>query len=113
MIAPSTVAIPRCSLLALLLIPLAAGDGEEPPMSGYSPAHARDERQIEQNFRRIPSPDEEKKQHRFFTAEKPLAPRLAGCYSHCPAMPSTNKTKRAAERIDQDSRRHIHSRSSP
>ena len=72
MIALSTVAIPLRSLLALLLIPVAAGDGAEPPMSGYSPVHARDERQIEQSFRRIPSPEEEKKQHRFFTAE----PRL-------------------------------------
>jgi len=38
-------------------------------MTGYSPGHAREEQAIEARFRAIPSPDEERKQHRYFTAE--------------------------------------------
>ena len=38
-------------------------------MTGYSRERARDERQIEQRLRAIPSADEEKRQHRYFTAE--------------------------------------------
>jgi len=42
---------------------------QEAPMTGYSRELARDELQLEQRFRAIPSPEEEKKQHRYFTAE--------------------------------------------
>ncbi|MBZ5595093.1 MAG: M28 family metallopeptidase [Acidobacteriia bacterium] len=38
-------------------------------MTGYSRERARDEQRVEEQFRAIPSPEEEKKQHRFFTAE--------------------------------------------
>ncbi len=38
-------------------------------MTGYSRERARDERQIEQRLRAIPSAEEEKRQHRYFTAE--------------------------------------------
>ena len=37
----------------------------------------RDERAIEQEFRSIPSPDQERKQHRYFTAEPHPAGRNA------------------------------------
>lgn len=40
-----------------------------PPMTGYSTERARAERSIEERFRAIPSPAEERKQHRYFTAE--------------------------------------------
>jgi len=38
-------------------------------MTGYSREQARQERVIEEQFRAIPSPEEEKRQHRYFTAE--------------------------------------------
>jgi N-acetylated-alpha-linked acidic dipeptidase len=38
-------------------------------MTGYSRERARDERQIEERLRAIPSAEEEKRQHRYFTAE--------------------------------------------
>ena len=38
-------------------------------MTGYSRERARDERDLEARLRAIPSPEEEKKQHRYFTAE--------------------------------------------
>ena len=43
--------------------------GPEPHMAGYSAARARDEQAIERQFRALPSPDEERKEHRYFTAE--------------------------------------------
>lgn len=41
---------------------------------GFTSAHAAKENEIEQKFKAIPSPDEERRQHRIFTAE----PHLAG-----------------------------------
>jgi N-acetylated-alpha-linked acidic dipeptidase len=38
-------------------------------MSGYSKQAALAERQVEENFKRMPSPEEARKHHRFFTAE--------------------------------------------
>jgi N-acetylated-alpha-linked acidic dipeptidase len=38
-------------------------------MTGYSNARARAEQAIEQQFRALPSADEERRQHRYFTAE--------------------------------------------
>ena len=38
-------------------------------MAGYSRERARDEQAIEQRYRATPSPEQEKKQHRYFTAE--------------------------------------------
>ena len=60
----------RC--IAILPLLLAAGlhaQNAAPEMTGYSPERAREERDIERRFRAIPSPDEEKKLHRYFTAE--------------------------------------------
>lgn len=41
---------------------------------GFTPGHAAHEAQIETKFKSIPSPDEERRQHRIFTAE----PHVAG-----------------------------------
>jgi N-acetylated-alpha-linked acidic dipeptidase len=53
-----------CAIAAALL-----AQETDPHMTGYSAARARQEQAIERQFRAIPSPDEEKKQHRYFTAE--------------------------------------------
>jgi len=59
----------QLAIFALLCAaPITAQDAT-PPMTGYSRAAAQTERALEQRFRAIPSPDEEKKQHRYFTAE--------------------------------------------
>src|SRR5260370_2857908 len=44
-------------------------DAQTSAMTGYSRERARDERQFEQRLRAIPSAEEEKRQHRYFTAE--------------------------------------------
>ena len=41
---------------------------------GFTPAHATRETAVEENFKSIPTPDEERRQHRIFTAE----PHIAG-----------------------------------
>ena len=51
-----------CLLLAVL-------NAQNRGMTGYSSERARDEQGIEERFRAIPSPEEEKKHHRYFTAE--------------------------------------------
>jgi N-acetylated-alpha-linked acidic dipeptidase len=38
-------------------------------MSGFSPQAAKSQKQIEEKFKRIPSPEEARKLHRYFTAE--------------------------------------------
>src|SRR3954466_5509129 len=38
-------------------------------MSGYSQQGALKQREVEEKFKRIPSPEEVRKHHRFFTAE--------------------------------------------
>jgi N-acetylated-alpha-linked acidic dipeptidase len=38
-------------------------------LSGFSAEAARAQKQVEEKFKRIPSPDEARKQHRYFTAE--------------------------------------------
>src|ERR1017187_3323390 len=58
----------RLIFSALLLTALHAQDAD-PHMTGYSPIRAREEQTLEREFRAIPSPEEEKKQHRYFTAE--------------------------------------------
>jgi N-acetylated-alpha-linked acidic dipeptidase len=45
------------------------GQTPTPRMAGYSRERARDEQAIEQRYRAMPSPEQEKKQHRYFTAE--------------------------------------------
>jgi N-acetylated-alpha-linked acidic dipeptidase len=56
-------------LFAVILAAALQAQAPAPHMTGYSPAAARDEQAIEQKFRAIPSPAEERKQHRYFTAE--------------------------------------------
>jgi len=55
--------------LPLLLGAALLAQDSAPHMTGYSAARARVEQAIEQQFRAIPSPGEEQKQHRYFTAE--------------------------------------------
>src|SRR5579871_1790850 len=56
-------------LLAAASVSLLAALPQTTTMTGYSPAAARAEGAIERQFRAIPTPEEEKKQHRYFTAE--------------------------------------------
>src|SRR5579863_3657068 len=57
-------------ILCFFSLGLAAGmEAQTSAMTGYSGERARDERQIEQRLRAIPSAGEEKRQHRYFTAE--------------------------------------------
>jgi len=56
--------------LLLHALPAAAQDS----ILGFSPSAAAHERKVEQTFKAIPSPAEERRQHRIFTAE----PHLAG-----------------------------------
>jgi len=55
-----------CSFLAAITLP---AQDPAPGMAHDSRGRARDEQAIEERFRAIPSPDEERKQHRYFTAE--------------------------------------------
>src|ERR1035441_7418691 len=59
------------SLAALFLLIAATLHAQEaaPNMTGYSAIRAREEQAIERQFRAIPSPEQEKTQHRYFTAE--------------------------------------------
>ncbi|MGD0569322.1 MAG: M28 family metallopeptidase [Candidatus Sulfotelmatobacter sp.] len=60
-------------LLALTLrLPLSAQN--QPSILGFTPTSAAHETRIENKFKAIPSPDEERRQHRIFTAE----PHVAG-----------------------------------
>ena len=59
-------------ILALLfLIPAAPA---QTSILGFTPAHAAHEAEIESKFKSLPSPDEERRQHRVFTSE----PHVAG-----------------------------------
>src|SRR3954468_5429226 len=60
-----------CLLSFTCLIP--AGQCQQ-SIQGFTPAHATSQAAQEQKFKAIPSPDEEKRQHRIFTAE----PHIAG-----------------------------------
>jgi N-acetylated-alpha-linked acidic dipeptidase len=64
--------LPRCIFAALLLLLQSAASGQS--ISGFTPASSARETEIETRFKAIPSPDEERRQHRFFTAE----PHVAG-----------------------------------
>src|SRR5450755_4678048 len=59
----------RILTAALLACAALPAQKAAPQMTGYSAGRARDEQAIEQQFRAIPSPAEERKQHRYFTAE--------------------------------------------
>jgi len=65
----------RTLFLTILFLPLLISAQQkpvEPPTStilGFSPAHAAAERQLEETFQAIPSPDKAREWHRAFTAE--------------------------------------------
>ena len=62
-------------LTIILAIPLAQSQSNsDASILGFTSSHAAKQNEIEQKFKAIPSPDEERKQHRIFTAE----PHLAG-----------------------------------
>src|SRR5579871_4592563 len=56
--------------IVFLLLPGAA----HAQILGFTPAHATREAKVEEKFKSIPTPDEERRQHRIFTAE----PHIAG-----------------------------------
>jgi len=60
----------RLVTLALLVLPSAA----HAQILGFTPAHATSEAAVEEKLKSIPTPDEERRQHRIFTAE----PHIAG-----------------------------------
>lgn len=55
------------AMVSMCVMPFAAFAQER--MTGFSPKTAQTQKQIEAKFKRIPSPEEARKQHRFFTAE--------------------------------------------
>jgi N-acetylated-alpha-linked acidic dipeptidase len=59
---------------ALLSITLTLPRAAHAQILGFTPAHATHESQIEEKFKSIPTPDEERRQHRIFTQE----PHVAG-----------------------------------
>ncbi len=57
-------------IASLLLAGIALGQGgQEPAMTGYSAARAAEQRKLEAQYAAIPSSEEARKQHRYFTAE--------------------------------------------
>jgi len=60
----------RLAPLALILLPVTA----QAQILGFTPAHATRETAVEEKLKSIPTPDEERRQHRIFTAE----PHVAG-----------------------------------
>src|SRR5579864_926947 len=74
--------MPPLRLVAALLLftfgaaplPLKSAPAEVPAMRGFSASETAKELAVEQKFRAIPSPEEERRQHRIFTAE----PHIAG-----------------------------------
>ena len=61
---------PRCAALVLVL----ASHAMAQSILGFTPAHSTRESAVEEKFKSIPSPDEERRQHRIFTKE----PHTAG-----------------------------------
>src|SRR5690242_7713280 len=62
-------------LLLAVCIPCAlpSANSEAPAMLGFSARETSRESEIEHKFRAIPSPEEERRQHRIFTAEPHIA----------------------------------------
>ncbi|MGA2747053.1 MAG: hypothetical protein ABSE44_20320, partial [Candidatus Sulfotelmatobacter sp.] len=58
-------------MMALALLDCAHGQA---PILGFTPTSAARETTVEEKFKSIPAPDEERRQHRIFTAE----PHIAG-----------------------------------
>jgi N-acetylated-alpha-linked acidic dipeptidase len=65
--------VTRQAAISLLLFTAATAIAQA-PILGFTPASAAHETEIEKTFKSIPSPDEERRQHRIFTAE----PHVAG-----------------------------------
>jgi len=55
--------------MSIWILMAASLNAQESAMTGYSRERARSQQQLEEQFRAIPSPEEVKKQHRYFTAE--------------------------------------------
>jgi N-acetylated-alpha-linked acidic dipeptidase len=66
----------RCAaiFLVLLMNVFLMRANAQTPILGFTPAHATHESTIESKFKSIPTPDEERRQHRIFTQE----PHVAG-----------------------------------
>jgi len=64
--------LPRFAPIALLFVSQA--NAQSPSILGFTPTSATHEAQIEEKFKSIPTPDQERRQHRIFTAE----PHVAG-----------------------------------
>ncbi len=68
------MSLPRatiCSTIALLILFSASANAQ---ILGFTPASAAHETAVEEKFKSLPTPDEERRQHRIFTAE----PHVAG-----------------------------------
>ena len=61
---------PRCAALVLVL----ASHAPAQSILGFTPAHSTHESAVEEKFKSIPTPDQERRQHRIFTKE----PHTAG-----------------------------------
>jgi N-acetylated-alpha-linked acidic dipeptidase len=59
---------------AAILLALLIGADAQSQILGFTPTHATRESAVEEKFKSIPTPDEERRQHRIFTAE----PHIAG-----------------------------------
>ena len=64
----------RCALLALLFLSYANAARAQASILGFTPYNSSRETEIETKFKSIPTPDEERRQHRIFTAQ----PHVAG-----------------------------------
>jgi len=64
----------RCAAIALFLFSCVNPANAQTSILGFTPSSAARESEIETKFKSIPSPDEERRQHRIFTAE----PHVAG-----------------------------------
>ncbi len=63
----------RCGAIALFLLSY-ANPSQSQTILGFTPASSAHESEVESKFKSIPSPDEERRQHRIFTQE----PHVAG-----------------------------------
>jgi len=64
----------RCAAIALFLLSRVNHANAQTSILGFTPTSSARESEIETKFKSIPSPDEERRQHRIFTAE----PHVAG-----------------------------------
>jgi N-acetylated-alpha-linked acidic dipeptidase len=64
----------RCAAIALFLLSRVNHANAQTSILGFTPASSARESEIETKFKSIPSPEEERRQHRIFTAE----PHVAG-----------------------------------